>query len=93
MNQYTPTGKFALRPLPMRITQMQFERLQALREYDGLAVQEHVRRALDQYLPYAERKAAREDGRPEPIEAPPLAPKQAMLPPAKRPPAPRVRTR
>ena len=91
MNQYTPTGKFALRPLPMRITQMQFERLQALREYDGLAVQEHVRRALDQYLPYAERKAAREDGRPE-IETPPLAPKQSM-PPPKRPPAPRVRTR
>lgn len=39
-----------LRPLPMRITPMQFDRLQAARDYDGISVQEHVRRALDFYL-------------------------------------------
>lgn len=39
-----------LRPLPMRITQLQFEKLQALRADDGIAVQEHVRRAIDMYL-------------------------------------------
>ena len=39
-----------LRPLPMRVTQHQFERLQGARERDGLSVQEHVRRALDFYL-------------------------------------------
>lgn len=39
-----------LRPLPMRITNLQFERLQSVRARDGLAIQEHVRRALDIYL-------------------------------------------
>lgn len=39
-----------LRPLPMRITPLQFDRLQAARDYDGISVQEHVRRALDFYL-------------------------------------------
>jgi hypothetical protein len=34
----------------MRITQLQFERLQNVRARDGLAIQEHVRRALDIYL-------------------------------------------
>lgn len=45
-----------LRPLPMRVTQVQFERLQRLRKVDGLAIQEHVRRSIDDYL---ERKEAR----------------------------------
>ena len=39
-----------LRPLPMRITDLQWERLQALRAYDAISIQEHVRRALDEYL-------------------------------------------
>ena len=51
--------KSELRPLPMRITQLQFERLHAARARDGLSVQEHVRRALDQYLQKLEREAQR----------------------------------
>ena len=43
-------GPTALRPLPIRVTQLQFTRLQALRDYDDLAVQEHIRRAIDEYL-------------------------------------------
>lgn len=46
----TEPHKSELRPLPMRITQLQFERLHAARSRDGLSVQEHVRRALDHYL-------------------------------------------
>lgn len=43
----------------MRITQLQFDRLVGARERDGMAVQEHVRRALDLYLDKVEREAAR----------------------------------
>lgn len=43
-----------LRPLPMRISQMSYERLEALRALDDLTVQEHVRRAIDYYLEHAE---------------------------------------
>jgi len=46
-----------LRPLPMRITQLQFERLTQLRADDGIAIQEHVRRALDMYLADRDQKA------------------------------------
>ena len=49
-------GPTALRPLPIRVTQLQFTRLQALRDYDDLAVQEHIRRALDDYLDKIETK-------------------------------------
>ena len=51
--------KSELRPLPMRITQLQFERLKEARTRDGLSVQEHVRRSLDQYLAKIEREASR----------------------------------
>jgi hypothetical protein len=46
-----------LRPLPMRITPRQYERLTQARERDGLTVQEHVRRALDHYLTFVEKEA------------------------------------
>jgi hypothetical protein len=49
-----------LRPLPMRVTPKQFERLHQARERDLISVQEHVRRALDAYLDMLDRKAARE---------------------------------
>lgn len=48
-----------LRPLPMRITQKQYERLQQARANDQIAIQEHVRRALDNYLDLLDRKQAR----------------------------------
>lgn len=51
----TQNRKNEMRPLPMRITQLQFDRLVGARERDGMAVQEHVRRALDLYLDKVER--------------------------------------
>jgi len=63
--------KSDLRPLPMRISQLQFERLQAARARDGLAIQEHVRRALDFYLKSVEKEHLK--------AAPPLLP-EAELP-------------
>jgi hypothetical protein len=39
-----------LHPLPMRVSRLQIERLRELRAKDGLSVQEHVRRSIDQYL-------------------------------------------
>jgi hypothetical protein len=53
------THKSDLRPLPMRITGLQYERLVAARSRDGMAVQEHVRRALDFYLAKLEREFER----------------------------------
>lgn len=46
-----------LKPLPMRVTVKQFERLHAARSRDEISVQEHVRRALDLYLAKIEREA------------------------------------
>lgn len=54
----TQNRKNEMRPLPMRITQLQFDRLDAARLRDGMAMQEHVRRALDLYLDKIERVAA-----------------------------------
>jgi len=48
-----------LRPLPMRITELQWERLNAARDYDDIAIQEHVRRALDKYLDMLDQKRSR----------------------------------
>ena len=59
----TASRKQELRPLPMRITQLQYERLLAARARDGLSIQEHVRRSLDAYLAKIERDA---------VKAPPL---------------------
>jgi hypothetical protein len=44
----------------MRITERQYQRMQAHRSIDGLAIQEHVRRALDLYLDVLDRKRERE---------------------------------
>lgn len=43
-----------LRPLPMRISQRSYDRLDALRAIDDQSIQEHVRRALDYYLDHVE---------------------------------------
>lgn len=56
----TQNRKNEMRPLPMRITQLQFDRLVEARGRDGMAVQEHVRRALDLYLDKVERDALRQ---------------------------------
>lgn len=67
-----PIHRSNLRPLPMRITEMQFERLNAVRLRDGLGIQEHVRRALDIYLAGMESQF--------PAEKPPVA--EPASPPA-----------
>jgi hypothetical protein len=51
-----PAGRsrMGLRPLPMRISQSSYDRLEQLRTLDDLTIQEHVRRAVDYYLEHAE---------------------------------------
>lgn len=66
----------------MRITQMQYDRLQRARDRDGLSIQEHVRRGLDVYLDGIESRQAPKEA----VSAPPLAPPK-ITPPM------RVRTR
>ena len=97
--------KSELRPLPMRISQLQFERLQSARGRDGLAVQEHVRRALDFYLAKIERDADRarpqlDDSGDSPvaaavasIQAQPPTPLASPLPPRKPRPRKYLRVR
>ena len=46
-----------LRPLPLRVAQKQYERLDAARARTGLSIQEHARRAMDLYLAVIEREA------------------------------------
>jgi hypothetical protein len=62
----------ALRPLPTRVTPLQYERLTAARDRDGLSIQEHVRRALDTYL--AEIEYQPPPAPPTPPPSPPAAP-------------------
>ena len=45
-----PSKDSPLRPLPMRITELQWQRLNGARSRDAISIQEHVRRALDEYL-------------------------------------------
>ena len=56
--------------LPMRITQMQRARLEAARDHDHIAIQEHVRRALDKYLDAVEKRRALEPPPAGPAELP-----------------------
>lgn len=55
----TPAGapkyqRNELRPLPTRISQHSYERLERIRNIDDLTIQEHVRRAVDYYLDHLE---------------------------------------
>lgn len=43
-------GNVKLHPMALRITQMQRDKLDRLRAVTGLAIREHVRRAIDEYL-------------------------------------------
>lgn len=95
--------KVALRPLPMRITPIQYARLQNARIADGRTIQEHIRKALDVYLDGLDRASARANGAaapaptPLPVPAPVAAQISGKIPPpaarAKRPAAPAVRQR
>jgi predicted DNA-binding protein len=59
---HTPAGKFKLElhPLPTRVSKLAIARLNALRDHDGMTIQEHVRRAVDDYLDRVETKYARQ---------------------------------
>lgn len=97
--------KVALRPLPMRITPIQYTRLQNARIADGRTIQEHIRKALDLYLDGLDRATARANGAtavpaaasPIPMPAQVPAPVSGKIPPpaarARRPAAPAVRQR
>lgn len=52
-----PNNRVALRPLPLRVTPLQYDRLVLARERTDLMVQEHVRRAIDLYLAMIEKEA------------------------------------
>lgn len=83
-----------LRPLPLRITPLQFSRLTEARARDSLAIQEHVRRAIDVYLDLVEKRASRDAERreaasPQP-ESTPESP--AATPALNAAPKPRSRT-
>lgn len=59
MASNTPAGaqkyeRNELRPLPTRISQHSYERLERVRQIDDLTIQEHVRRAIDYYLDHLE---------------------------------------
>lgn len=80
-----------MRPFPIRVTQYQYARLHALRDRDDLAVQEHVRRAIDEYLDRIESLYIRVDAhlarenagyllQAAPYQPPPLAPGQRKIP-------------
>jgi hypothetical protein len=62
-----------LRSMPIRIAESHWAGLNQLRAEDGIAIQEHVRRALTLYLDAAAKKRARAG--PGPSPAPPASPK------------------
>jgi len=49
-----PRPQDHLRPLPMRVSQRSYDRLNAVRSIDGNSVQEHIRRGIDYYLDHVE---------------------------------------
>jgi uncharacterized membrane protein YccC len=79
-----PKNTAPLTSLPMRITQLQRTRLEQAREHDHIAIQEHVRRALDQYLDGLERRRAKALAEPMELvdEAPSPLPQFVRDPPA-----------
>lgn len=84
-----------LRPLPLRVPQGAYERLDAARARTGLSIQEHARRAIDLYLAVIEREAIELGLMPERMGAvPPVRPPAAARPEqgvASLPPIPKVK--
>jgi hypothetical protein len=52
-----PNERREMTPLPMRVAKVQIVRLVEARTRTGIAIQEHVRRAIDMYLDRIEREA------------------------------------
>jgi hypothetical protein len=52
-----PNERREMTPLPMRVAKVQIVRLNEARTRTGIAIQEHVRRAIDMYLDHIERQA------------------------------------
>lgn len=84
--QSRPVGRSRqdLHPLPMRVSKLAIPRLEALRKADGVSIQEHVRRAIDEYLERTEARYASSPTlapQPKPAAPAPQA-KPAAAPPA-----------
>jgi hypothetical protein len=71
-NMAAPRKEARLKPLTLRITARQSDRLTAARGRDDLAIQEHVRRAIDMYLDAYEKRQAKEAA--DHPASPPVAP-------------------
>ena len=56
-------GHRKMQPLALRITTAQHVALQKLRDYTGMALQEHVRRAIDEYVARREARIAATKGK------------------------------
>lgn len=74
-----------LKPLAMRITQLQFDRLAAIRAVDGIPMQEHVRRSIDEYVVRLEAQALyKAPPKPASNAAPKTTPSSAKAKPQPR---------
>lgn len=73
-----PSLRPGLRPLPLRVSESQYERLGKARFRTGISIQEHVRRGIDVYLAIIEKEAVelgymidpRSDQGPQPPQRP-----------------------
>ena len=68
-------------PLPVRLTQRQVDWLNELKNADGISLQDHVRRAIDNYLATASSRLRRELELEEKLED---AVQAAGIPPSPR---------
>jgi Ribbon-helix-helix protein, copG family len=76
----TARKEVKLKIVPTRLTLRQFERLDELRNSEGLSMQDHIRRAIDVYLEAIARKARRDEPAPTAgaaVHAPPSVAKAA----------------
>jgi len=87
-----PTGAAAvtyrrdeMRPLPMRISQKQYEDLLLFRDHDSIPVQEHVRRAVAMYAQAQHRAIATAAAAKAILAAQPLAKELAPYAGAEKP--------
>lgn len=67
LNPVIPHKEVKLKVVPIRLTVRQFERLDELRNSEGLSMQDMVRRAVDNYLEARSRAARRDNPVPDPI--------------------------
>jgi hypothetical protein len=52
-----PNVKPSMKPQPIRLSDIQLDRLARARDRDGIGIQEHIRRGIDAYLGWLEKEA------------------------------------